>query len=266
MKFLEIFIMFKCFRFFLLAIILPCMIFVSCDKEEGEEPFDKEEDVEEPFDVVIDFQDVAFPDNLLYMNNSGASGFFIKDIVSFPNYYSEEWGIHYGFAFSKAHDRTTPGPENQYSVFVNESDNNVFALVWVCDPDDWSSKTFLTFSQPVRDISFDVANSTYAALAMKDGYEMAKQFGNDDWFDLLLQFYDKNNNPLFVNSNNEAEPQAIPLAQGTDIVNGWITVTIEGEAEVSKIEFTLQSSDYNSFGMITPAYFCIDNIKARTVK
>ena len=155
---------------------------------------------------------------------------------------------------------------NQYSVFVNESADNVFALVWVCDPLDWSNKTYLTFSQPVRDISFDVANSTYAALSMKNGDGFSSPFGNDDWFDLLVQFYDANDNPLFVNSSNVAQPQAISLAKGTDIVENWINVTIKGDAEVSKIEFTMQSSQNDDWGMATPAYFCMDNLKFKTLK
>ncbi len=239
----------------LLAIGLPCL-FISCDKDE------------DPYrEVMIDFQNVTFPNNAKYINNAGASGSFTQDIVSFPNYYSEEWGPYWsGFAYSKEHDRTTPGKDNQYSVFVNERNDNIFAVVFVSDPNDYYTKTSLTFSQPVHDLSFDVANSTYAALAMKNGDGMASQFENDDWLNLLIQVYDEDNNPLFEDNQGAPEAKVLSLAQGTTIVDGWIHVTITGEREVSKIEFTMQSSDYNAAGMLTPAYFCLDNLAFKTLK
>ena len=251
--------MFKRFSFSLLAMVLP-FVFFSCGKED---PYRR---------VVIDFQNVAFSGTDLYINNAGVSGFFMQENVKFPNSYEEFGGGEYfwsGFAYSKAHDLTTSSKINQYSVFVDESDDNVFAVVSVFDPSppDFPNRTELNFVQPVRDLSFDVANSTYSALVMRDGGDgMGKQFGNDDWFHLLIQLYDENDNPLFVNGSNEAEPVVVPLAKGTDIVDSWINVAFKGKADVSKIEFIMESSDNNAWGMLTPAYFCIDNIKFKTLK
>ncbi|MDR1172613.1 MAG: DUF4465 domain-containing protein [Bacteroidales bacterium] len=240
-----------------MAIALPC-VFVSCDKD----------DEEEPYDVVIDFQDVNILQDPGYIENAGAGldGIFTEGIISFPNYYNTEYNSWSGFAYSQMHDVATPGYANQYSVYaLNDPQENRFMVAFLSDPADYSPKGSFTFSQPVKDLSFDVANTTYAALAMMNGHAPAEKFTDtDDWFKLMVQFYDANGSPLFFNGQNP-EPREILLAQGTQILNTWIHISTIAEP-VSKIEFSLVSTDNGDYGMNTPAYFCIDNIKARIVK
>jgi len=244
--------MFLRFRFVLLAIVLPC-IFVSCNKDE-----------EEPYDVMVDFQNVDIP-NGQYKNDAGATGFFQEGIVKFQNS-STDWGARYGFVYSQMHNVTTfDYVTNEYSVYVpNDPQENKFMVGFISIYDAPSIE--ITFSKPVKDLSFDVANSTLAALAMKgkDPNGFARKFEEGDLFELIIQMYDTNDNPLFL-ENGKPKSAKIPLAQGAQIVDGWVTISITGEG-ISRIEFSLDSSDTGQWGMNTPAYFCIDNIKARTVK
>ena len=245
--------MFLRFRFVLLAIVLP-WFFVSCDKEK-----------EEPYDVLVDFQNVVIQ-NGKYNNDAEGEGFFREGNVSFQNLQPE--GYWYGFAYSQMHDVTTfDYATNEFSAYVpGDSPENRFMVGFISA---WDAPSIeITFSKPVKDLSFDVANSTLAALAMKgeDPNGFARRFEEGDWFELIIQLYDASGNPLFVDENRKPQPEKISLAQGVQILDRWMNITITGDMAVSKIEFSLDSSDTGDWGMNTPAYFCIDNIKARTVK
>ncbi len=246
------------FNFILfLAIALPC-VFISCNKD----------DDEEPYDVNVDFQNVNIP-NGKYNNNSGDAGLFREGIVSLQNNYivEEDYSLWYGFAYSQMHDvKTSDYTTNEFSAYVfNDPQENKFMVGYVST---WNAPSItITFSQPVKDLSFDVANTTITALSMKEGDAYGgKKFTDSDWFKLLVQFYDASGDPLFVDDNDNPVPQEIPLAQGTQILNSWIQYTTTG-GPVSKVDFLLISTDNDpTFGMRTPAYFCIDNIKARTIR
>ena len=247
--------MFLRFRFVVLAIILPCMV-VSCDKG----------DDEDPYDVMIDFQDVVIPHGQ-YLNDAGGAGFFEEGIVQFRNFNSE--GYWYGFAYSQMHDLTTfDYVTNEYSAYVlNDPQDNKFLVGYFAPWED--SSTEIIFTKPVKDLSFDVANNTLAALAMKgeDPNQYAKKFEEGDWFDLIIQMYDAGGRPFFVDENGNPQPGRIPLAENTRILDAWMNISLMGDGAISKIEFSLDSSDADPvWGLNTPTYFCIDNIKARTVK
>ena len=235
-----------------MAILLSCVVFVSCNKE------DEEPQKEAPYDVFIDFQDVIFPEGLKYNNNSGSAGKFTEGIVSFQNNFvivqDEEWGDYsywYGFAYSQKHDVTTPGYENEFSAYVlNEDDDNKFMVGFIST---WDAPSIeISFSKPVKDLSFDVANTTWAALAMKDGCPPARKFLDSDWFELTIK----------VTSTKTIETIKIKLGDGTKITNVWNNIQVES-SNISKLEFSLDSSDNGDWGMNTPTYFCIDNIRAR---
>ena len=234
--------MFLRIRFVMLAIVLPC-IFFACGKD----------DPDVPYDVVIDFQDVIIP-NGQYLNDAGSSGFFQTGIASFQNtnVYDEEWDYSwwYGFAYSQMHDVSTAGYENEYSAYVlNDPPDNKFMVGYYAP---WEGPSIeITFSQPVKDLSFEVANTTWAALAMKDGDYFTEKFVDDsDWFKLTIK----------ATATEGIETITINLGEGVKISNTWNTIVFQSE-NITKLEFSLDSSNDG-----VPTYFCIDNIKARTVK
>jgi hypothetical protein len=154
--------------------------------------------------------------------------------------------------------------ENQYSVYAsNNPENNKFAIAYVSMPDEtdpeiYVNKLSITFSQTVQQLSFDVANTTVAALLIKDGSDYSKKFEEGDWFKLSYQAYD---------SKGQGIPETageIFLAEGTSVLDKWVTIDIPGNSAISRLEFSLSSSDNSPFGMNTPAFFCLDNIKAKT--
>ena len=235
--------MFVRFRFILLAVVLPCL-FVSCDKDKDEE---------EPYDVNIDFQNVVIP-NGMYNNDAEGAGFFLEGIASFRNVNEydadSDYSWWYGFAYSQMHDVETPGWENEYSAYVlDDSPENKFMVGYFAP---WEASSIdITFSTPVKDLSFDIANTTWSALAMKNGDAFTKPFADsDDWFKLTIKAI----------STEGTETITMNLGEGVKITNVWNTITVSSK-NITKLEFSLDSSDDG-----VPTYFCIDNIKARTIK
>ena len=238
--------MFLRFRFILWAIILPCFIIVSCNKN----------DDEPHYDVFIDFQDVVFPEGLKYNNNSGNAGKFTEGIVSFQNFQPE--GYWYGFAHSIMHDVTTfDYATNEFSAYVlDNSSENKFMVGYISTWDALSIE--ISFNTPVKDLSLDVANNTLAALAMKgeDPSQFARKFEEGDLFTLKI---------TATLTDETQTATKINLGEDTTILDKWENVQISGNG-IIKLEFSLDSTDTGEWGINTPTYFCIDNIKARIVK
>ena len=226
----------------ILFFVVSSFVFVSCNK-----------DKDEPYDVNIDFQNVDIP-NGEYLNDSGGAGFFQKGTVTFQNsyVYDAEWDYSwwYGFAYSQMHDVETQGWENEFSAYVlKDLPENKFMVGYFAP---WEASSIdITFSNPVKDLSFEIANTTYTALAMKNGDAFSKPFTtSNDWLKLTIKAI----------STEGTETITMNLGKGIEITNVWnkIPVSIEN---VTRLEFSLDSTDDG-----IPTYFCIDNIKARTVK
>ena len=222
--------------------IFSSFVFVSCNK-----------DNDEPFDVNIDFQDVNIP-NGKYLNDAGGAGFFQKGIVSLQNTYvydaEYDYSYWYGFAYSQMHDVETSGWENEFSAYVlKDLPENKFMVGYFAP---WEASSIdISFSDPVKDLSFDIANTTYTALAMKNGDAFTKKFTtSNDWLMLTIKAI----------STEGTETITMNLGKGVEITNVWNNIPVKIK-NVTKLEFSLTSSDDG-----VPTYFCIDNIKARTEK
>jgi hypothetical protein len=104
---------------------------------------------------------------------------------------------------------------------------------------------------------------------MKNGDAFSKKFGGEtgndpDWFLLTIEGFDSNykstgkvyfNLADFAYSNNANDY----------IVNNWKWVDLSRLGRISKLEFSLRSSDNGTWGMNTPGYFCIDNLNQQIV-
>ena len=101
-------------------------------------------------------------------------------------------------------------------------------------------------------------NTTYAALSMLYGDEYAKQFGPSDWFKLTIIGEDA--------SNNVVGSVDFYLAQNGSIVNTWQLVDLSSLSGARTLEFDLSSTDNDPiYGMNTPAYFAMDDLKLSSV-
>lgn len=201
--------------------------------------------------IVVDFEDVTLTDGI--WNGSDNSGAFVSGIASFKNSFTD-WGggstSWSGFACSAKTDVTTPGFENQYSVYTGTGADNSkqFAVAYS------DSATFTLSAKKI--LSTSVTNSTYAFLSVKNGDSYAKKFEAGDWFKVTFTAY---NNDV---KGNTVDYYLADFRDGkTFISDKWEKVDLSSLGTVDKVVLTFSSTDNGDWGMNTPAYVCLDNIE-----
>ncbi len=193
-------------------------------------------------------------------NGSDGSGKFICSNFTFYNSYNKEWGSWSGFAYSNKTDTVTPDWTNQFSAItgcgVFHSRNYAVAY------DYGMLKTTLAAPGPVS--GFYITNNTYAYMTMLKGDSFTDKFGGasgnePDYFRLKITGFkpsgDTSGMVLFYLADFRSDDP------GKDyIVKEWTWIDLSSLGIVSELRFSLESSDTGPWGMMTPAYFCIDNL------
>jgi hypothetical protein len=200
-----------------------------------------------------------------FWNGSDQSGSFksgaIGGEITFINSYNTDWQSWSGFAYSNMSDISTPGFLNQYSAITGkgfEEGKNY----GVCYP---APKAELGFTLPGKFTGFYITNSTYAYLSMKNGDAYSKKFGGEtgndpDYFNLMIEGL--NGNGLPVDTLNFLLADFRFADNSKDyILNNWTWVDLSNLKVANKLRFSLSSSDNALWGMNTPGYFCIDDLK-----
>ena len=168
-----------------------------------------------------------------------------------------DWGFGMGFTYSSLTDITTAGFTNNSAITGKGVYTNAYFTV-NAGGDMWGIPTDITFKdgKAYKAKECYVTNSTYAYLAIKDrndgGMGAVKEWTADDQFILTITGY---------NGDKETGSIDFKLADGFDIVNTWQKIDLTDLGEVTTIHFSLSSTDNDpSWGMNTPAYFCLDQL------
>ncbi len=237
-------------RFLLFAVALLAGIHVNAQTISG---FETQPNSSLPDTFYINYSnpghDVGFQDGLAY----------------FPCYYDTGFGAAYwteGFAWSDKHDSTTPGFMNQYAAkaFTGYNGTNHYCVAYGAYTN--IKLAGAAMHKPVNGMY--VTNNTYAYESMRTGDAFAKKFGgptgNDaDWFKLTVFGYNsgaiKTDSVVFYLADYRSANNANDY-----IVKDWRWVDLTPLGIVDSLSFVLSSSDNGTFGMNTPAYFCLDNL------
>jgi len=199
-----------------------------------------------------------------YWNGSDGSGSLILGGATFNNNYNTQFDYWSGFVVSNRTDITSPGYLNQYSAFAG---GGAFGSA------NYSVGYYSTYETATTHVTLGtltdlagkgamITNTTYAALAMRDG-SGAKKFGgvtgNDpDWFLLTIQGYTAGNA-----SGTAVNFYLADFRFGDNskdfIVQDWQYVDFSPLGSVDEIRFSMASSDNNQFGILTPSYFAMDD-------
>lgn len=194
-----------------------------------------------------------------YWNGPDFSGQFIDGGMTFPTNYSVDpmYGPYWeDWAYSNMQDATTPGYLNQYSAVtgggVHGSANYGIGYLGYATP--------LTIALPRATTVQGVylTNTTYAYLAMRDGYAQSTAFTATSSFTLTISGLDGNGDPT-------GTPVDFSLASGRNIVNRWTWVDLSRlGANVKKLNFDFASTDVGDYGVNTPTYVALDNLAVAT--
>ncbi len=212
---------------------------------------------------VIGFEDLTLNPNT-YWNGSAGAGSFTSGGVTFPNSYDSYWGSWEGFAYSNVQNSTTPGVGNQYAARPGTGYNGSANYAVAYQPYVGNFEISLGGISNFAGRGLHVANTTYVALDMQNGSGFSKKFGGTngadaDWFRLTVR-------GLLGGSETGAVDFYLAdfrFANSADdyILNSWAFVDLTALGNVDKISFALTSSDTGDYGMNTPAYFALDNLR-----
>ncbi len=266
----------KIYIAFLVAFGLSCVSYAQPDHSENY--------------VVSDFANLTL-DPESFWNGADESGGFTSGLVRFYNDHTPAWGAWQGWSFSNITDNETPGWGNQYSAITGsafkDDGKNIFPIgqnsvdvghnhIDVGEshlPEGTNNGIYAVAYNP-RSLHFIeaeahlvrgmyVTNATYSALSMKIGDDHSKKFGGEDgndpdWFKLSvwgMRDGQQTDTITFYLADFRFEDNA-----NNYIVDTWTWLELSSLGKVDSLLFGLSSSDVGSWGMNTPAYFCVDNI------
>ncbi len=178
------------------------------------------------------------------------SGFFI-----FDNYSTNKLLLGGGFTYTNKTDVTTPGYTNNSAITGKGINGNTYLTAYAASytPALFKFKSNGTYTVK----GAYVTNSTYAYLAIRDGYYSANKFVSGSWFKLTAKGLDKSGNETGTSAD-------IYLADYRDgksfIMNQWTWFDLSSLGKVAGVKFEMSSTDNGNWGMNTPAYFCMDGI------
>lgn len=239
------------------AVALGLLVFSACHKDAGDLVETK----------TVDFENLTVGSSS-YWNGSDGTGVFNSSGVAFDNNFNTSYGSWDGFVYSQKADISAPGYANQYSVYDPTNGTNKFAVYYP----PYGADAFASFSagSEYQIKSISVCNSTYTALIIKNGdASFSKKFGgttgNDkDWFKLTMVGFNAAGDSVKSVDFYLADYRFDDNSKDY-IINKWTTVDLSSLGKINKMTFRLSSTDNSAWGMNTPAYVCLDNIKYEVV-
>lgn len=224
---------------------------------------------------VSNLEGILLPDyhNSVYNDSTNAAGGFQSGHAFFPSeWHNSSFGGYYSnWALSAFYDSSSAGYTNQYGCagYKGYNNSNAYAIGTT-----YSNLTIrLTDSLIGKTVSgFYVNNSTYSYMSMRDGDFAAKKFGDTtgtgcncaqgtypDWFKLTVKRYSggtlQNDSVTFYLADYRFSNSAQDY-----ILKNWTWLNLSSLGNVDSLAFFLHSSDNSSFGMNTPAFFCLDDL------
>lgn len=212
--------------------------------------------------TVATFDDLSLPVDSFW-NGSDASGGFNNGKAHFFNNYDSQYGSWSGFAYSTKMDSVTPGYLNMYSSANGKGYNNsdAYAVAYVSG---FGSATALSLSAEAKGkvvAGFFINNGTYAYQSMLNGDLYTKKFTShdSDWF--MVRTYGFLNGNLSDSVDFYLADFRFADSTKAYIVKDWIWLDLSTLGNVDSLTFKMSSTDNGSWGMNTPAYFCMDNFE-----
>jgi hypothetical protein len=218
--------------------------------------------------LVVDFEDIPLTPNS-FLNGGPANNpnnVFTSRGVGFDNTFSffpGFGGFWSGFSISNVANATTPGFGNQYAAFPGSGANASPTYAVYYD----SFGDYINLPAGLTPASVLLANTTYAALAIRDGDPFSKKFGGPSGNDPDLFTVTLTGHSLPSGTGGITGSVTLPLADfrfadnSLDyILADWLTVDLSPLGQARSISLSFFSTDANPFGPLTPTYVALDNL------
>lgn len=222
-------------------------------------------------EVVIDFQDLTVPPAGYFNGDPGtlmpgqsvtapwsAGGVAFSNTFGIDSYGGFNYEYWNGFAYSNVVNTTDPAFTNQYASYPGGGyQSSTYAVAY-------SDTATVTLPMATTVVGMWIANTTYAALTMRDGdaYGFTSPLPAGGWFATTatgkLAGVETGTATFFLADLRGASPPGI-LAD-------WAWFDLTGLGTVDRIDFSFDGSDKDViFGLNTPAYFAMDDLTVTAV-
>lgn len=219
--------------------------------------------------TTIDFEELILPNESWWVGAGGTENGFLSNNAFFPTYYDTAFGGYWGsgFAYSNMTDSITSGFLNMYSSKAGSGhlESSNYAV-------NYSDGYFLPWFGQQYQFELQeafISNNTFAFNSMRDGDSFAKKFGgvsgNDpDFFSVTFNgfsFGQSVGTPVvFYLADFRFEDNTLDY-----IVRNWTRVDLTALGTVDSVAYHFESSDIGDFGINTPLYFCMDDLKMNLI-
>ncbi|MCX7817763.1 MAG: DUF4465 domain-containing protein [Kiritimatiellae bacterium] len=219
--------------------------------------------------ISVDFESFGLPPHAALPYTGG----FTAGGIAFANSWTT-WGAFTswnGFAISTGTNTVTPGYLNQFSAWSGGgAEGTSHYLIGYDDGFSLGPDMVMTFATDVLVHGLYLNNTTYTGLAIRDGddggFGAVKKFGgpsgtDPDWYVLYVAAYDASSTLIGTNEFYLADYR---FSNSTNdyVISTWTWMDLTGFGPtVRKLEFTLNSSDVGLWGINTPTYVAMDQIK-----
>lgn len=234
---------------FALIAFIAVFVFTSCE-EDGQL-------------ITNDFEDITLAETG-YWDGSDKSGSLIDGTyvtnlqtgtVELVNKFTvNSWGGSWsGFAVSSKTDSITAGWANQYSTVAGKgaAGSEKFALVF-----DTATILLPQSLGNQKPVSVMLTNNTYAYKDMQHGSGFSNKFTTDDWFKVIIKGFDG------TVETGRVEFYLADFRFGrTVLIRDWTEISLKSLGNPDFITFGFESSDVGEYGVNTPKYVCLDNLK-----
>ena len=199
------------------------------------------------------FDDLAFTGGASYENGSHLGGAYTTGGVSLGNAYNPTYGSWSGFAYSKVQDTTTAGYGNQYAAYAGGAYSGTNYGV------SYASGARMTLPTSTQILGMEVTNTTYAALSMLNGDPFAKKFSSGDFLILTATGYA--NGAVTGTSSIALADYRFSDPARDYVLKDWTYFDLSSLGYATSVAFSYASSDVGQFGINTPTYFALDDVR-----
>jgi hypothetical protein len=220
--------------------------------------------------TTINFEELTLPNSSWWVGANGTEDGFISNGAFFPTYFDSAFGGYWGsgFAYSNMTDSITSGFLNMYSSKAGLG--HLSSVNYAINYDDGyflPGQMNGTYNFEMQEVY--LSNNTFAFNSMRDGDDYAKKFGGfsgnePDFFSVTFDG--------FLNGQSVGSSVVFYLADfrfndnSLDyIIRDWTRVDLTALGTVDSVAFHFESSDIGDFGINTPLYFCMDDLKMNSI-